>query len=486
MAANSGKLHLAAQSGDHAGMDAALKSGNDVNQPDGHGKTPLSYAAALPDIAVAGYLLDKGADPNFVAGDGDTALLVASRKANLPVVELLVRRGARIDTFGEDGFTSLAIAATGDDKELFDQLLKLGAKPNASLANCDTALIKSIPHKDPYFFDRLMAAGADPNLKGRAGNTPLIFATFADKPEIVAKLLSAGARVDDVNDAGHGALLFAAGVKGIDPDIAQLLVRKGADVNKTARDGLTPVKVACEAGRADLVLHLYEKGAKTDFEDSSEEGLELNGTTQHVLGDYFLAQDNPDRARVSYLKAQDYYRKIADKNNGDVTNLAWKQAGNTALASLGFVVIAAGAVMVPSTLGTSAGTIAAASSGKGSPKDPANTQSGQAARTSGVKSGQRTQTSIQGYEAYMTKYNQPYVPTYQGINLAFRQPPADSASLSVKKAYANEKARLFEDRSALTGKVLECFDKNPGGGAVLHACVNTVTTTVGATGATKE
>jgi hypothetical protein len=49
--------------------------------------------------------------------------------------------------------------------------------------------------------------------------------------------------------------------------------------------------------------------------------------------------------------------------------------------------------------------------------------------------------------------------------------------LEQKKAYAMNKAEHFEDQSALIGKVLECFDKNPGGGAVLRACVDTVTRT---------
>jgi hypothetical protein len=86
----------------------------------------------------------------------------------------------------------------------------------------------------------------------------------------------------------------------------------------------------------------------------------------------------------------------------------------------------------------------------------------------------------------MTKYHQTYVPTYNGVNMASLPTPSANASLDMKKAYAEEKARQFEDRSKLMGNVLECFDKNPGGGAVLHACVNTVTGASGATGTKKE
>lgn len=453
MVANAGKLHLAAQSGNSEGVHAALKSGDDVNQADGYGMTPLLYAAATPNVSVVEHLLEKGADPNHMAHDGETPLLIASRKSNIPVVELLIQRGALIDSLGEDGYTALAIATANHNKELFDLLLKLGAKPNTTLANCDTALIRSIKHNDTYFFNRLIAAGADPNVPGRAGNTPLIVAVISNKLEHVNKLLSAGSRINNFNDAGCSALFFAAGVEGIDPVITNRLIEKGADVNLRARNGLTPLKVACRAGKAAMAMYLYEKGANPNFDDSSDEGIELNGTMQHILGDYFLAKDNCDKARASYGTAQAYYKKSADKYNGDVNNIMWKQVGVSILQSMAI----------------SAQDYAASYQ--------ANMQSRQMAQIAGMKYAQQTRTGSQGYFSYMAHYDKTYVPTYQRGNIAYQSPPPGNASLEQIKAYAKNKAKHFEDQSTLIGKVLECFDKNPGGGAVLRACVDTVTRT---------
>ena len=461
-AANPGNLHLAAQSGDMAGIDAALKSGSGVDQPDGHGKTPLLYAAALPNLPVVRYLLDKGADPNHVAADGDTPLLVASRKANLPAVELLIQRGARIDALGEDGYTALTIATDNANRDLFDFLLKHDARPNASLANSDTALIRSIAQKDPYFFERLLAAGADPNRNGRAGNTPLIIATYCNKPEIVDKLLSQGARVGDVNDAGYSALFFAVGIEWIRPDLVMRLVEAGGDVNRTARDGLTPLKAACQAGHPDMVVYLYEKGANASFPDSSGEGIELNGQIHHILGDYFLARDDFNKARASFGTALDLYRKTADRYRGDVKTIEWKQTQAVMLQG-----------MVDSLQASAASM-------------QANMQSRQFGQISAMKHAEQTRTGFQGYHSYLTKYGQPYVPTYQGVNMAPLRPPPVNTPLETKKAYANGKARQFEDRSTLVGKVLDCFERNPNGGAALHACVDTVTGTFRATGKKKE
>jgi len=453
MVANAGKLHLAAQSGDFSGVDAALKSGDDVNQADDYGMTPLLYAAATSNVSVVEHLLEKGADPNHMADDGETPLLIASRKSNIPVAELLIRKEARIDTLGEDGNTALAIATANKNKELFDLLLKLGAKPNTSLANCDTALIKSIQLQDTYFFDRLIAAGADPNLPGRAGNTPLIVAVISNKLQHVDKLLSEGSRINSFNDAGCSALFFAAGVEGIDPFITNRLIEKGADVNLTARNGLTPLKVACRAGNAAMAMYLYEKGANPNFDDSSDEGIELNGTMQHILGDYFLAKDKCDKARVSYETAQAYYKKLVDKYNGDVSKIMWQQVGAFMLLSMA----------------NSAQDYAASYQ--------ANMQSRQMAQIAGMKYAQQTHTGAQGYFSFMAHYNKTYVPTYQGVNKAYQIPPLGNASLEQKQAYARNKAKHFEDQSTLIDKILECYDKNPGGGAVLRACVDTVTRT---------
>jgi ankyrin repeat protein len=449
MAANPGKAHLAARSGDRSTMESALQSGIDVNQADGHGMTPLSYAAGTSNVATVEYLLGKGANPNHATDNNQTPLMIAARRSTPPVVELLIGKGAQIDRFGDDGLTALAIATQRGDPQIFDLLLKRGAKPNVSLANCDTALILSILQKDPIFFERLMAAGADPNGRGRAGNTPLIIATFSDKPGIVEKLLEAGARIDDANDAGNGALHFATGVRGINPFIAYLLVEKGGDVNKAAKDGLTPMKAACLTEQAALVPYLYEKGANPDFEHASDSGMEAGGAVHQILGDYFLGRGLLDKSRASYVESRDFYKMAADKYNGDVTRLQWKTVGAYAALALA----------------------GAAQSYAGSMQ--ADMQARQMAQYSGMAYATRSGTGFQGYSAYMANYNATNVSTFKSVGTASPAVPYDQMPLSQQKSQAKEKAGQFEARTALIGKILECFDRNPGGGNGLRACVDT-------------
>ena len=453
-AANPGDLHRAVQSPDMAAIDAALKAQANIDVTDGHGRTALLYAAALPNVGVVEHLLERGADPNFVGGDGDTPLLVACRKANNPVAAALMRKSARVDTSGDDGLTCLAIAATMDNRELFDRLLAHGASVEAPRAYCDSALIRSIPRQDPYFFDRLMAAGADPNRKGRAGNTPLIIATIANRSEHVARLLSAGARVNEANDAGLTALLFGSGIENLDPEIAQRLVEAGSDVNQAARNGLTPLKAACQASRPGLVVYLFEKGATTAFDDSSSENVEIKGKVFHILGDHFLGLDIPEKARASYGTARDYYRKTAERYNGDVSRLEWTQIRET----IGQSLQQAGADMM----------IASVQSLN------ASRQSRQFAEIAAMQHATRTRTGFHGYLSFMSNYNRSYVPTYQGVTADSLRPPTSNAPLNAKTAFAKEKAREFGSRSDFVGKILECFDKHTLGGADLHGCVAAV------------
>jgi ankyrin repeat protein len=445
IAANSGQIHLAAQSGDRAGIESALRTGMGIDLRDGHGMTPLLYAAATPNAPIVAYLLEKGADPNRAADDGRTPLLIAARKSTPQVVELLIDRGARVDRPGDDGLTALAIAAEKGDRESFELLLKRGADPNVSVANCDTALIKSILQKDPVFFELLMSAGADPNRKGRAGNTPLIISTFSNKPELVEKLLAAGARAEDVNDAGNGALHFATGVRGIDPVIAFLLVEKGADVNQVAQDGLTPLKAAGLTEKGDLIVYLYEKGARSDFDLGSDTGLEAAANVHHVLGDSLLSRGRMDQARDAYAKSAELYAKLAEKYNGDVTKLQWKMIAGYAALGLASAALSYGASF------------------------QARQQSRLMTQAAGMQYATQTRTGFQGYSSFMARYPATPLPTYHGFNTAV--PDTMTASLEEQKALAKAKAKQFEERTLLIGKILACFDANPGGGASLDACV---------------
>ncbi|HTC34765.1 MAG TPA: ankyrin repeat domain-containing protein [Bryobacteraceae bacterium] len=162
----------------------------------------------------------------------------------------------------------------------------------------------------------LLAAGVDPNTQlnmhrpSRGGNsgrfgdpllstgcTPLLRATMGNDMEVVQALLAKGAS-PNINDMGMTAFLVAAGFGGgrgfggqagasgvANIPMMELLLQHGADVNAqvtgtktysmrvarapSANEGMSALHVAAQAGRADVVRFLLDKGANAEIVDSN-------------------------------------------------------------------------------------------------------------------------------------------------------------------------------------------------------------------------
>lgn len=89
-------LHLAAQAGDRARVEALLSGGADVNRFDDLGKSPLEYAAMEEHLDVVRLLLAHGADVNAhdESQAGDTALGAVAGSCSLELARLLLEAGA--------------------------------------------------------------------------------------------------------------------------------------------------------------------------------------------------------------------------------------------------------------------------------------------------------------------------------------------------------------------------------------------------------
>jgi ankyrin repeat protein len=106
----------------------------------------------------------------------------------------------------------------------------------------------------------LIAADADVNAKTKwGGYTVLMYAALGGNPEIFNMLIDKGADVQ-AKAAGGWTTLFSA-VKRDNLEIIRLLLQKGLDINAKTENGDTPLSVAREAGRIDVVQYLKEHGA---------------------------------------------------------------------------------------------------------------------------------------------------------------------------------------------------------------------------------
>jgi ankyrin repeat protein len=137
------------------------------------------------------------------------------------------------------------------------------------------------PHIDPYSqfeflqavykgdvarVEELLSSGVSPNTRQRetpithsAGDTALIVATYMNHMQIAELLIRAGA---DVNEGGH--IGRTPLLKTDDLRLTELLIMAGADVNKSDETGRTPLMVA---GMEEAKL-LIDSGADVNAKDN--------------------------------------------------------------------------------------------------------------------------------------------------------------------------------------------------------------------------
>ena len=222
-AQNFDQLATAAMRDDPSMAQAALNAGADVNANIGEGRTALITAVMMNKPAMVRFLLDHGADPNRAA-DGPTIgnALSAAFFASNGVA--LTRRGEDEDTRAHRG------AAL--------EILRLVAarKPN---------------------FNVLVS-------RGTVRLSPLMIAADAGTPDAVKILLDAGASPNFANAGKYTALDYAvARAPGWSPaspadraEVVNLLLAAGAQTQKKAADGLSPLERAKRGGNQAVIAAL--------------------------------------------------------------------------------------------------------------------------------------------------------------------------------------------------------------------------------------
>jgi ankyrin repeat protein len=117
----------------------------------------------------------------------------------------------------------------------------------------------------------LLAKGANPNVPDDDLRTPLHQAVLGNSVGLVGLLLEAGAVVDAKDAHGFTPLHFAA--QEFLPEIARILVGKGADVNACDEDGNSVLwrAVFSSAGRDEIARFLVENGGRDDL--ANHEGV---------------------------------------------------------------------------------------------------------------------------------------------------------------------------------------------------------------------
>jgi ankyrin repeat protein len=221
------------------------------------GLTPLMRSALLGSLDEFRAALKQTPNVNAAATElGVTALMCAAHDARK--VALLIEAGADVKAATPGGHTALHVAAAYDGAaESVRLLLKHGADPNArSRGLMTSALARAALRGDRAVAALLIDAGATIN-RPEFGSVPLMVATYQGDVEFVRFMLDRGATVDShpvaMAQVGNGdqqpsALMAAAEISA--PDLVALLLKRGANVNATDRQGMTALMYA--AGAIDI------------------------------------------------------------------------------------------------------------------------------------------------------------------------------------------------------------------------------------------
>jgi ankyrin repeat protein len=150
-------------------------------------------------------------------------------------------------------------------------LLNSGVDPNVKDRWGRTALmLASESDENLEIIQLLIENAADPNLiGGDSAMSPLMGACGMGQLEVVKLLIQNGADQTAGDDMDRNALMWA--IEG-NFEIVKLLIQNGADPNATAKEGWTPLLLACATDKPNLeiITFLIKNGA--DLNATSDDG----------------------------------------------------------------------------------------------------------------------------------------------------------------------------------------------------------------------
>ena len=271
----------ALKTGDITAARTLVKSGTDVNSPQGDGATALHWAAHRDDQEAARLLIDSGANVNAVNELGATPLWLGAINGSSDMLEQLLEAGANPNVALSMGETPLMAAARSGNPRPVKLLLEAGANVNTTESEKgQDALMWAVAQQHADVVKVLISHGADLHARSKiwyqlentagntnptgnyrmahGGSTPLIFVARNGDIETARVLIEAGSDVKDTEASGASALVIAA--HSDHGPLAEFLLDQGADPN-TAEAGYTALHAAVLRSQIDLVKALLRHGA---------------------------------------------------------------------------------------------------------------------------------------------------------------------------------------------------------------------------------
>jgi len=254
----------------------------DPNRVDDDGFTRLQRAVMQNNLSRVISLIKKGADVNYRGSMIFPPLHLALDKDRQAIALALVQAGADINLKDAQGRAPLHHAALHSQENFVNMLLKLGADPNVQDDHGKTPL-HLLGTARPSLIDAFVSYKASPNLRDDEGNTPLHL--FYDRPQMADRLLRNGADANIANAKGvtpYQQMLDEAVIEKL-PAVLHGMLRYDADVNACNGMGETLLHLAARMGNHDFFTGVLRKCNVGACDKKGNTVLHVLAETQNTL-----------------------------------------------------------------------------------------------------------------------------------------------------------------------------------------------------------
>lgn len=275
----------------------------------------LVSAITLGSLTGTERAISKGANVNLIDSDGITPLShaiagVAGGYSDIDIVELLIEEDAIVNSGSIyfDEITPLMQVThyinykKHGSFEKLKYFIKIAIKETTDVIPLLKEVIPDINYNEHRRFEELkeivkilIEAEAGVDIKStKYGKTALI---MASNPDIAQLLIDAGADINATDHDVQTALMMAA-----NPDIAQFLINAGADINATDKDGNTALIL--NAGKNKLTTS--DSNISEIFKLLIDNGADLNLKNAKGRDAMFFAEQAKDQDQIKMLLYNGY------------------------------------------------------------------------------------------------------------------------------------------------------------------------------------
>lgn len=263
---------------------SAAASGNNLNETDMFGKTPLLLAIDNDDYTGVEILLASGADPNQRDREKNTSPIgLAVDKGNSKIINHLLAKGA------DGGAELLHSAAAQDNRDLLDLLLGQGSDINLSDEKGKTPLAIACENDNRDLVEYLLKKSANIDQKDNDGNNPLSISLKSKNYKLFNLLVDYGADIYTKNDQGQNIL--AQSIIKSNSKLFEILLSKDFDLAEKDNNGKTCLYHAIKSLDKNFVVDLLDAGANLHEEYDGKSAVDIAmGEEAHKIVDVLISR----------------------------------------------------------------------------------------------------------------------------------------------------------------------------------------------------